>query len=95
MCEPYNSLNVLISSQCKSYNVCSSAESPKVDAYLKQGEQTHHLVKWLYRRTNKHNATMQIGWHIRQIEHVQLAIEHQWLKMQSEMQGVSIEETAD
>ena len=95
MCGLYNSLDVLIPSQHKSYDVCSSAESPKVDAYLEQGEQAHRLVKRLYGRTNKRNATMQIGRHVRRIERAQLAAERQQLKTQSEMRGVSIEETAD
>jgi hypothetical protein len=38
---------------------------------------------------------MQIGRHVRRIERAQLAAERQRLKTQSEMRGVSIEETAD
>jgi hypothetical protein len=37
----------------------------------------HCLVKRLYRRTNKHDATKQIGKHVRQLEHAQQAAAEQ------------------
>jgi hypothetical protein len=49
--------------------------APRSDADCVQGEQAHRLVKQLYGRTNKRNATKQIGSHIRQLERAQLAAE--------------------
>jgi len=39
-------------------------------------------VKRLYGTTNKHNATKQIGQHVRRVEHAQLAADHQRIKKQ-------------
>jgi len=54
----------------------TSALSPNADAHLEQGELAYHLVKWLYRRTNKHNAMKQIGQCVRQLERTRLAANH-------------------
>jgi hypothetical protein len=94
MCTLYKDLGVLIPSQHNLYDLCSSADDPSTDAHLEQRELAHCLVKWLYGRTNKHDATWQIGQHVRQLECAQLAADHHQLKMQSET-CVNIEENTD
>ena len=85
MCRLYKDLGVLIPSQHNLYNIYSSADDPNTDAHLEQGELAHRLVKRLYGRTNKRDATRQIGQNIRQLERAQLAADHHRLKTQSEM----------
>jgi len=52
-------------------------------------------MKWLYGRTNKCEATRQIGQCVRQLEHAQLVADHDWLKTESKMWGVSVREQID
>ena len=40
-----------------------------------KGKLAHCLVKQLYRQTNKRDATKQIRWHVRQLEHAQRRVE--------------------
>ena len=87
-------MGVLIPSQHNLYDLCSSADDPSADAHLEQGELAHRLVKRLYGRTNKRDATRQIGQHVRRLERAQLAADHHRLKMRSETH-VNIEENAD
>ena len=49
-------------------------------------------MKRLYGRTNKRNATVQIGKHIRQLERAQHAAELQRMKCRSEMPAIDIHE---
>ena len=72
-----------------------SADKPNADAHLEQGELAHLLVKRLYGRTNKCDATRQIGQHIRWLECARNAADRHWLKTRSEMRGVNIEENTD
>ncbi len=95
MCRPYNDIGVQIPSQLNSYDICSSAPSPNADAHLEQGELAHCLVKWLYGRTNKHDAIRQIGQRVRWLEHTWLAADRYRLNMQSETQGISVRENID
>jgi len=50
-----------------------------------QGELAHRLVKRLYARTNKHDATKQIGKHVRRLEQAQVAAEQLKIKTQTDM----------
>jgi hypothetical protein len=52
-------------------------------------------VKRLYGRTNKRDATRQIGLHVRRLERAKHAADCHRLKTQSEPRGVSIEENTD
>jgi hypothetical protein len=45
-----------------------------------QGELAHRLVKQLYGRTNKRDATKQIGKRVRQLEQAQVAAEQRKIK---------------
>jgi len=65
------------------------------DANLEQGELAHCLIKQLYGWSNKCDATRQIAQCMRWLEQAQLAANRHRLKMQSETQGVSIEENMD
>jgi len=54
-----------------------------------KGELAHRLVKQIYGRTNKCEATKQIGQHVRRLEWAQLTQEQPKKKRGSEMQGFS------
>jgi hypothetical protein len=54
-----------------------------------QGELAHHTVKQLYGRTNKWDATKQIGQHVRCLKLAQLATDHQSINKQSKTQTAS------
>ena len=55
----------------------------------------HRLVKRLYGRTNKWNATMQISKHVQCLEWAQLAPEHQKLKEKSRPNLINDEEVLE
>src|SRR6266851_8722915 len=95
MCRPYNNIGVQIPSRLNLYDICSSAPSPNADAHLEQGELAHRLVKRLYGRTNKCDATRQIGQCIRRLECARLVADCHRLNMQSETQGISVRENID
>ena len=54
-----------------------------------QGELAYRLVKRLYGRTNKRDATKQIGWHVIQVECAQLAADRQTINKQSQTTSVN------
>ena len=52
----------------------------------------HCLVKCLYGRTNKHNdATKQIGWHVRQLEHAQCAADQNKANVSDDLNGMMVQ----
>ena len=95
MCRPYNNMGVQILSWLNSYDTCSSATSWNADPHLEQGELAHRLVKRLYGRTNKRDATRQIGQRVRRLERAQLAADRHRLNTQSERRGIGVREHID
>ena len=53
------------------------------------------MVKRLYGRTNKRNATTQIGQHVRQLERAQLAAEHETMNERSKTQTARVDDDID
>jgi hypothetical protein len=52
-------------------------------------------MKRLYERTNKRDATKQIGQHVVQLEHAQLAAEQQTTSKRSKTQTTSVDDDID
>jgi len=95
MCEVYNNMGVPIPSQLNLYDVRSSHAIQTLMSDLEQGELAHRLVKRLYGRTNKRDATKQIGQRVRRIERARLTADRHRLKTQTKGRGVSVKEDTD
>jgi len=59
------------------------------------GELAHRTVKRLYGRTNKRDATKQIGQHVRRLERAELAADHPMTQMNQRCETASVNDNID
>lgn len=86
MCVQYRCLGVQTHTQHNWYDTHHFIHETNADnCTYWQGELAHRLVKRLYTRTNKRDATKQIGKHVRRLEQAQVAAEQLKIKTQTDM----------